>query len=175
MFALLPIKLQQLVQEHWVSRQLKGWPRPIWARYCLAVSGILVASFLAFQDEFAASKKATGERDEARRQLATQQSIGERSLGDVRELTISNSFYNATDADGMLVVRRTDTTPFTIYLPRNPITGKILDIAKASKDVSLQIIVDGGGKNINGQPQYSLTIGGQSITVRFSGIEWVIL
>jgi hypothetical protein len=96
-------------------------------------------------------------------------------LGDTRELTLPDISYDIAERDGLIVVRRSVDSQFSINLPRNPAAGKNIDIAKATDDKSGYITVNGNGRRIVGREVFGLSSPGQSITVRYSGIEWVIL
>ena len=66
MFDLLPHRIKDAIREYRVSRRFSEWTPRSWMVYCFAVSGIVVASFLAFQDELDALNVALGERDQLR-------------------------------------------------------------------------------------------------------------
>jgi hypothetical protein len=77
MFDLLPLRIKDAIRGHRVSQRVLEWTPRSWMVNCFAVSGIVVASFLAFQDEFDALNIALGERDQIRgeRDVAKQQLV----------------------------------------------------------------------------------------------------
>jgi len=62
----LPVNIKDAFRRFRVSQYFSQWTVRSWVVYCTAVSGIALASFLAFQDERDALTIALAERDQAR-------------------------------------------------------------------------------------------------------------
>ena len=75
LFDRLPLRIKDAIRGYRVSQRFLDWTPRSWMVNCFAVSGIVVASFLAFHDELDALNIALGERDQIRseRDVAKQQ------------------------------------------------------------------------------------------------------
>jgi hypothetical protein len=69
MFDRLPLGIKDAIRGYGVSQRFLEWTPRSWMANSFAVSGIVVASFLAFQDEFDALNIALDERAQVRAEL----------------------------------------------------------------------------------------------------------
>jgi hypothetical protein len=63
LFDLLPEGWKKKIREHWISARVSAWELRPWAIYIFAASGLVVASFLAFQDEYNALRREHAVRE----------------------------------------------------------------------------------------------------------------
>lgn len=86
-----------------------------------------------------------------------------------------------TDADRTVLVNtQAPDALITITLPATPLTGQIYEIKDKGAgglgySSTRNIVVDGNGQNISGNPTYTINEDGKSIVIIYSGFAWHII
>lgn len=72
-----------------------------------------------------------------------------------------------------LILMTTGATDKTVTLPVTPVKDDVISVSKVDNGLG-SCVVDGNGKNINGNNSITITKQYTSITIQYSGVEWVI-
>jgi hypothetical protein len=93
----------------------------------------------------------------------------------ITNITSSNSPYNVVSTDNIIAANSTGG-PITINLPSSPNEGDVYQVKDSNGTaVTNNITVNGSGHNLDGSPNYVMSVDYESLDLVFNGSQWSVL